>query len=186
MRVLVTGGAGFIGSHIVRRLLGTGHEVRVIDNLSTGRLSNLDGVIGDVEFFALDVRDANSLRGPLVGCEAVFHLAALPSVPRSIADPLASHEANATGTLNVLNAAQEAEAARVVTASSSSIYGAARELPKVETMRPLPISPYAVTEACRQRATAVASTRSTGFRPLHFATSTSSARARIRIPNTRR
>ena len=146
MRVLVTGGAGFIGSHIVRRLLSTGHEVRVIDNLSTGRLSNLDGVIGDIEFFAIDIRDGDSLRSPLLGCEAVIHLAALPSVPRSIADPAASHESNATGTLNVLNAARGAEAARVVVASSSSIYGAARELPKVESMRPLPISPYAVSK----------------------------------------
>ncbi|MGH3283034.1 MAG: NAD-dependent epimerase/dehydratase family protein, partial [Trebonia sp.] len=142
MRALVTGGAGFIGSHIVRRVLATGHDVRVVDNLSTGRLSNLDEVIGDIEFFDVDIRDADALRGPMAGCTAVIHLAALPSVPRSIADPAASHAANATGTLNVLNAAREAEARRVVIASSSSIYGAARELPKRESMRPLPISPY--------------------------------------------
>lgn len=146
MRALVTGGAGFIGSHIVRRLLATGHEVRVVDNLSTGRLANLDEVIGDVEFFELDIRDADALRTAVSGCDAVIHLAALPSVPRSIADPSASHEANATGTLNVLNAAREGGATRVVAASSSSIYGAARELPKREEMRPLPISPYAVSK----------------------------------------
>ncbi|HEX3616125.1 MAG TPA: NAD-dependent epimerase/dehydratase family protein [Solirubrobacteraceae bacterium] len=146
MRALVTGGAGFIGSHIVRRLLATGHDVRVVDNLSTGRLSNLDEVIGDIEFFELDIRDAEALRAPAIGCEAIIHLAALPSVPRSIADPAASHEANATGTLNVLNAAREGGVTRVVAASSSSIYGAARELPKREEMRPLPISPYAVSK----------------------------------------
>jgi nucleoside-diphosphate-sugar epimerase len=146
VRALVTGGAGFIGSHIVRRLLATGHDVRVVDNLSTGRLSNLDEVIGDIEFFELDIRDAEALRAPMSACDSVFHLAALPSVPRSIADPSASHEANATGTLNVLNAARHAEVVRVVSASSSSIYGAARELPKREEMRPLPISPYAVSK----------------------------------------
>ena len=146
MRALVTGGAGFIGSHIVQRLLETGHEVRVVDDLSTGRLSNLDGLIDDLEFHELDLRDGSALRGPMTGCDAVIHLAALPSVPRSIADPLASHEVNATGTLNVLNAAREAGAGRVVMASSSSIYGAARESPKREDMRPLPISPYAVSK----------------------------------------
>jgi UDP-glucose 4-epimerase len=146
VRALVTGGAGFIGSHIVRRLLAAGHDVRVVDNLSTGRLSNLDEVIGDIEFFPLDIRDADGLRVPMTGCDAVIHVAALPSVPRSIADPAASHDVNATGTLNVLNAAREAGVTRVVTASSSSIYGAARELPKREEMRPLPISPYAVSK----------------------------------------
>jgi UDP-glucose 4-epimerase len=146
VRALVTGGAGFIGSHIVRRLLATGHDVRVVDNLSTGRLSNLDEVIGDIEFFEIDIRDADALRVPISGCDVVVHLAALPSVPRSIADPSASHEANATGTLNVLNAARDADVVRVVSASSSSIYGAAKELPKCEEMRPLPISPYAVSK----------------------------------------
>ena len=146
MRALVTGGAGFIGSHIVRRLLNTGHDVRVVDNLSTGRFSNLDEVIGDIEFFELDIRDAAGLRGPMSGCDAVIHVAALPSVPRSIADPSASHEVNATGTLNVLNAAVAAGVSRVVSASSSSIYGAAAGLPKAESMRPLPISPYAVSK----------------------------------------
>jgi nucleoside-diphosphate-sugar epimerase len=146
VRALVTGGAGFIGSHLVRRLLATGHEVRVVDNLATGRLSNLDEVIGDIEFFELDIRDVDGLRAPVSGCDTVIHVAALPSVPRSIADPAASHEVNATGTLNVLTAARAANVARVITASSSSIYGAARDLPKREDMRPLPISPYAVSK----------------------------------------
>jgi nucleoside-diphosphate-sugar epimerase len=146
VRALVTGGAGFIGSHIVRRLLATGHDVRVVDNLSTGRISNLDEVIGDIEFFDLDIRDLDGLGSVAHSCDAIFHVAALPSVPRSIANPGPSHETNATGTLNVLTAARDAGTRRVVFASSSSIYGAVRELPKLETMRPLPISPYAVSK----------------------------------------
>lgn len=146
MRAVVTGGAGFIGSHIVRRLLATGHDVRVVDNLSTGRISNLDEVIGDIEFFEADIRDPAALGRISHGCDAVFHVAALPSVPRSIANPGPSHETNATGTLNVLCAARDAGVRRVVFASSSSIYGAVRELPKLESMRPLPISPYAVSK----------------------------------------
>jgi len=142
----VTGGAGFIGSHIVRRLLATGHDVRVVDNLSTGRLSNLDEVIGDIEFFELDIRDLDALGSVAPGCDSIFHVAALPSVPRSIANPGPSHETNATGTLNVLSAARDVGARRVVFASSSSIYGAVPELPKHESMRPLPISPYAVSK----------------------------------------
>ncbi len=146
MRALVTGGAGFIGSHIVRRLVTTGWDVRVVDNLSTGRLSNLGDVIADVEFDECDIRDGDSLTGSFAGCDVIFHLAALPSVPRSIADPLATHEVNATGTLNVLVAATQAGVARVVASSSSSIYGAAPDLPKREEMLPLPISPYAVSK----------------------------------------
>lgn len=146
MRALVTGGAGFIGSHIVRRLLATGHDVRVVDNLSTGRLANLDEVIGDIEFFEVDIRDSEPLARVAQRCDYIFHVAALPSVPRSVASPGPSHETNATGTLNVLCAARDAGARRVVFASSSSIYGAVRELPKREDMRPLPISPYAVSK----------------------------------------
>lgn len=146
MRALVTGGAGFIGSHIVRRLLAIGYEVRVLDNLSTGRRSNLSDVADDIDLREADLRDAVAVRVAADGCDAVFHLAALPSVPRSIADPASSHEVNATGTLNVLMAARDAGAGRVVFASSSSIYGANRELPKQESMQPLPISPYAVSK----------------------------------------
>ena len=184
MRALVTGGAGFIGSHLVRRLLATGHEVRVIDNLATGRLSNLDEVIGDIEFFELDIRDAEGLRAPMAGCDTVIHVAALPSVPRSIADPVATHEANATGTLNVLIAARDAGVARVVLASSSSIYGATRELPKRESLRRCR-SRRTPSRSWRRRATAAASSRSTGSRPSRCATSTSSARARTRTRSTR-
>jgi nucleoside-diphosphate-sugar epimerase len=146
VRALVTGGAGFIGSQIVRRLLGVGYEVRVLDNLSTGRLSNLEDVFDDIELCELDVRDSVGVSAAASGCEVVFHIAALPSVPRSIADPAASHDVNATGTLNVLTAARDAGASRFVFASSSSIYGAATDLPKREQMRPLPISPYAVSK----------------------------------------
>ncbi len=146
MRVLVTGGAGFIGSHIATRLLETGRDVRIIDNFATGRRSNLSHLVGDVDLVEADIRNLEELRGAVSGCDAVVHLAAVPSVPRSIADPATSHEANATGTLNVLIAARDEGASRVVFASSSSIYGAAVELPKHEGLAPLPISPYAVSK----------------------------------------
>ena len=146
MRVLVTGGAGFIGSHVVRRMLATGREVRVIDNFSTGRASNLTSVAHEIDVVESDIRDPAAVERAMVGCDAVVHLAAVPSVPRSVADPATSHDANATGTLNVLLAARNAGVTRVVAASSSSIYGAAAELPKTESLRPLPISPYAVSK----------------------------------------
>jgi len=146
MRVLVTGGAGFIGSHVVRRLLSVGREVRVLDNVSTGHRENLSGVANEVELIEGDIRDLAAVGEATRGCDAVVHLAAVPSVPRSIADPVSTHEANATGTLNVLLAARDAGACRVVFASSSSIYGAAAELPKRESLQPLPISPYAVSK----------------------------------------
>ena len=145
-RALVTGGAGFIGSHLVRRLLDAGVEVAVLDNLSTGRRENLDGVAADVRFVEGDVGSLDDVRAALAGCDAVFHQAALPSVPRSIADPIASHTANATGTLNVLVAARDEGVRRVVVASSSSVYGATPGLPKHESMPTLPISPYAVSK----------------------------------------
>jgi UDP-glucose 4-epimerase len=146
VRVLVTGGAGFIGSHIATRLLETGRDVRVIDNFATGRRDNLAHLVGDVDLVEGDIRDLDTLKEAVQGCDAVVHLAAVPSVPRSIADPLTSHEANATGTLNVLMAARDEGIGRVVFASSSSIYGAAAELPKHEGLTPLPISPYAVSK----------------------------------------
>jgi nucleoside-diphosphate-sugar epimerase len=144
--MLVTGGAGFIGSHIVSRLLKEGQEVRVLDNLSTGRRSNLDSVIDDVELIEGDVRNAAIVARAMRGCDAVLHLAAVPSVPRSLADPVTTHEANASGTLNVLLAARDADVTRIVFASSSSIYGSAAELPKREALKPQPISPYAVSK----------------------------------------
>jgi nucleoside-diphosphate-sugar epimerase len=146
MKVLVTGGAGFIGSHIVRRLLDLEHEVVVLDNFSTGRRSNLDAVASDIELIEGDVAELDNVEQAVAGCDAVYHEAALPSVPRSIADPLASHAANATGTLNVLVAARDAGARRVVIASSSSVYGSVPDLPKRESMPTLPVSPYAVSK----------------------------------------
>jgi UDP-glucose 4-epimerase len=146
VQVLVTGGAGFIGSHVARRLLALGHRVRVLDNLSTGRRSNLDGVAREIEFVEGDLRNLTSVSRAIHGCDTVVHIAAVPSVPRSIADPGTAHVANATGTLNVLIAARDAGVARVVFASSSSIYGAGPELPKRESLRPKPISPYAVSK----------------------------------------
>src|SRR5579884_2971152 len=146
MRILVTGGAGFIGSHVVRRLLEEGREVRVLDDFSTGRASNLTDVADDVDLHEGDLRRLGDVEAAMRGCEAAIHLGAVPSVPRSIADPVTTHEANATGTLNVLLAARAAGASRVVLASSSSVYGSGRELPKHEALRPEPISPYAVSK----------------------------------------
>ncbi len=146
MRILVTGGAGFIGSHVVLRLLERGQAVRVIDNLSTGREQNLADVAGDVELIKGDICDLAEVEAAADGCDAIIHLAAVPSVPRSVADPFGSHEANATGTLNVLLAARAAGASRVVAASSSSVYGASPKLPKQEDDRPLPLSPYGVSK----------------------------------------
>jgi UDP-glucose 4-epimerase len=146
MHTLVTGGAGFIGSHVVSGLLMAGRDVRVIDNLSTGHRSNLDHVAGEVELVEGDVREPESVMNAMRGCDAVVHIAAVPSVPRSIADPVTTHEANSTGTLNVLLAARDADVRRVVFSSSSSIYGSGPELPKRESLKPIPISPYAVSK----------------------------------------
>jgi UDP-glucose 4-epimerase len=139
--VLVTGGAGFIGSHLSEELLRLGHDVRVLDNFATGRREQVGG-----ELLEGDVRDAEAVRRAVAGCEVVFHLAALPSVPRSLHDPLATHTTNATGTLNVLLAAREHGVRRVVLASSSSVYGAAAGLPQREDGRTLPVSPYATSK----------------------------------------
>ncbi|MED7950087.1 NAD-dependent epimerase/dehydratase family protein [Streptomyces sp. BE303] len=146
MRVVVTGGAGFIGANLVRALLDRPEvsQVRVVDDLSTGHKGNLAGT-GAV-LFEGTVLDRALLDEALAGADAVVHLAALPSVPRSVADPLASHHANATGTLEVLEAARRAGGPYVAAASSSSVYGANRELPKRETMRTAPMSPYAVSK----------------------------------------
>ena len=142
-KFVVTGGAGFIGSTLVRNLLGYG-QVAVIDNLMTGHAHNLDEVRSAVEFHPVDIRDAEALERPMQGAEAVFHLAAIPSVPRSIDDPVPSHEVNIDGTFNVFRAASEAGVKRVVYAASSSAYGDTEVLPKAESMAPRPQSPYAV------------------------------------------
>ena len=141
-KFLVTGGAGFIGSTLVRTLLGYG-EVAVVDNLMTGHAHNLTEVRRAIQFHPLDIRDAEALEGPMAGVDTVFHLAAIPSVPRSIDDPVPSHEVNIDGTFNVFRAAAEAKVKRVVYAASSSAYGDPEDLPKTESMAPSPKSPYA-------------------------------------------
>jgi UDP-glucose 4-epimerase len=146
VRILVTGGAGFVGSHLAGRLLRLGHDVRVIDNFSTGRRGNLAALAPGAELVEGDIRSYERASTAVRGCEIVFHLAALPSVPRSVQDPLTSHEANVTGLLNVMLAARDARVRRLVYASSSSVYGANAELPKREEMTPAPISPYAVSK----------------------------------------
>ena len=146
MTQLVTGGAGFIGSNLVRRLLTVGKQVRILDDLSTGSMANLADFRNDVEVMVADVRDPVALRTATQGAEIVYHLAALGSVSRSIADPATTHAVNATGTLNVLDAARRAGVRKVVYASSSSVYGDTLTLPKHEAMPALPNSPYAVTK----------------------------------------
>jgi UDP-glucose 4-epimerase len=145
MRALVTGGAGFIGSHTVRRLLTAGYEVRIVDNLATGRFSNIENIIDELDFRRVDVRDLDAMKATVHGCDVIFHLAGLPSVPGSIADPVASHETNATGSLNVLVAARDGDVPRVVLASSGSIYGANVDSLRREDMLPVPLSPHAVS-----------------------------------------
>jgi len=153
MITLVTGGAGFIGSHLVEALLAEGHTVRVLDNLSTGSPANLP--LRDVELLDADIRDPSALRQAMRGVEVVFHQAALPSVPRSLRDPVSCHEVNVNGTFQVLLAARDSGVRRLVFASSSSVYGDTPELPKHEGMTPRPLSPYAVAKLtgehyCRQ------------------------------------
>jgi nucleoside-diphosphate-sugar epimerase len=146
MRVLVTGGGGFIGSHLADRLLRDGHEVRVLDNFATGRRENLSGFAGDLDLIEGDITSYERVHTAVRDREAVLHQAALPSVPRSVQDPLTSNLTNVVGTLNVLLAARDSGVRRVVYASSSSVYGASPELPKRESMPATPVSPYAVAK----------------------------------------
>jgi nucleoside-diphosphate-sugar epimerase len=146
LNVLVTGGAGFIGSHLAHGLLEAGHRVRVLDNLATGRLANLRDIREDVEWLEGSAADPDTARRAVRGVEIVFHQAAIPSVSRSLSDPVASNDANVSGTVTMLAAAKEAGVRRFVYAGSSSAYGTSPELPKVETMPPNPRSPYAVSK----------------------------------------
>jgi len=151
VKVLVTGGAGFIGSNIVRALLARGDDVRVLDNFSTGSRTNLSGLERDVELVEGDLRSYERVHAAVRGAEVVYHQGALPSVPRSVQDPLTTSAVNIEGTLNVLLAARDESVRRIVNASSSSVYGNAGELPKVESQAPDPISPYAVAKLAAER-----------------------------------
>ena len=144
---LVTGGAGFIGSNICQELAAQGRSVRVVDNLSTGKLDNLEEVMDRLEFVRADVCDADAMKAAMEGVSYVLHQAAIPSVPRSMKEPLKVNEANVIGTLTVLESARKQGVKRVVFASSSSVYGDSETLPKREEMPSSPKSPYAVTKA---------------------------------------
>jgi UDP-glucose 4-epimerase len=148
MRALVTGGGGFIGHHLVRRLLADGHDVRVLDNFSTGRRERLEGF--EVSIVEGDLRSYERVHAAVRDSDVVFHLGALPSVPRSVQDPLTTGAVNVEGTLNVLLAARDEDVRRVVFASSSSVYGANAKLPKSESDQPLPISPYGVSKVAAE------------------------------------
>lgn len=151
MKFLVTGGAGFIGSNIVEELLKRGHSVRVLDNFSTGRRENLKEFENDIELIEGDIRSYHTVNKAVKGVEVILHEAALPSVPRSINDPITTNEVNVVGTINILDAARDNGVRRVVYASSSSVYGDNPELPKREDMMPNPLSPYAVSKLAGEK-----------------------------------
>ncbi len=148
---LVTGGAGFIGSHLVEGLLARGVQVRVLDSFATGKRENLAAVTDKIELLEGDVRNLTTVRSAMRKVDVVFHEAALPSVERSVKNPLESNEVNITGTLNVLLAARDANVQRVVFAASSAAYGNAPTLPKEETMTPEPLSPYAISKLAAEQ-----------------------------------
>jgi UDP-glucose 4-epimerase len=151
VRVLVTGGGGFIGSNLVRGLLERGHDVRVLDNFSTGNRANLDEVEADIELVEGELRSYERVHAATRGVEIVFHQGALPSVPRSVQDPLTTNAVNVEGTVNLLLAARDEQVRRVVFASSSSVYGNSGTLPRREDAAPDPISPYAVAKLAAER-----------------------------------
>src|SRR5258708_26341693 len=150
-KYLVAGGAGFIGSSLVRALLERGDEVRGIDNFSTGRRENLTEMLGRMDFREADILDLDAMHKACAGGDFVLHQAAIPSVPKSVLDPLGSNRANIDGTANVLVAARDAKVKRVVYAASSSAYGDTPTLPKHENMKPDPISPYAVAKLASEQ-----------------------------------
>ena len=146
MRYVVTGGAGFIGSHLVEHLVNAGHHVTVLDDFSTGKRDNISAWTSKITIVEGSITDHAACARAIAGADYVLHEAAVPSVPRSVSDPVTSHEVNATGTLNVLIAARDAKVKRVVYAASSSAYGDTAELPKHERIVPRPRSPYAVAK----------------------------------------
>ncbi len=148
---LVTGGAGFIGSNIVEELLKRGEKIRVLDNFATGKRENLFPFFDKIELIEGDIRSYHIVKEAVDGIDFILHQAALPSVPRSIKDPITTNEVNVVGTLNILNAALDAKVKRVIYASSSSIYGNSEILPKREDMIPNPISPYAVSKLAGEK-----------------------------------
>ncbi|MHB8160121.1 MAG: NAD-dependent epimerase/dehydratase family protein [Thermoleophilia bacterium] len=143
MKILITGGAGFIGSHSTELFAGDGHEVTVVDNFSTGKLSNLSTVESQIRIIDLDIRDTGVLSDACRGIDVILHLAAVSSVEKSIMKPLETHEINTAGTLSVLEAARENKARRVVFSSSAAVYGDDPQLPKTESSPVRPLSPYA-------------------------------------------
>jgi len=144
MKFLITGGAGFIGSHLAENLLKLGYSVSIIDNFSTGKESNIEAFRKDVEVFDKDIRNFESVNKATAGVDVILHHAAMASVPASVADPLTANEINISGTLNILEAAKQNGVKRVVFAASSAAYGDEPESPKHEQMKPQPLSPYAV------------------------------------------
>jgi len=146
MNFLITGGAGFIGSHIAEELIRRGEKVRILDNFSTGKRENIAQIQTQIELIEGDIRSYHTVEQAVEGIDIVIHQAALPSVPRSIDDPITSNEVNINGTLNLLNASKEAGVKRFIFASSSAIYGDNPALPKTEEMLPEPLSPYAVNK----------------------------------------
>ncbi len=147
MQYLITGGAGFIGSNLARYVLEKGHDVVVLDNFATGKRENLSEVLDKITLIEGDIRDRAAVDRAVAGCAAIFHEGALGSVPRSVAEPVLSHDVNVNGTITVLEAARAAGVKRIVFAASSSAYGEQPESPKIETMPVLPISPYAAGKA---------------------------------------
>jgi len=145
-KYLITGGAGFIGSNLVEELLKRGEFIRIIDNLSTGRLENIKEFLTEIEFVEGDLRNIEDVKKAVKGIDYVLHQAAIPSVPRSIIDPITSNSSNVDGTLNLLVVSKDVGVKRIVIASSSSVYGDSEVLPKVEDMIPNPLSPYAITK----------------------------------------
>ncbi|WP_066632815.1 SDR family oxidoreductase [Desulfolucanica intricata] len=150
MKCLVTGGAGFIGSNLVHTLVEQGHKVRVFDNFATGKFENIMSVINKIDLIVSDLRNQDDVQRAVEGVDVVFHQAALPSVPRSVADPYTTHRVNSDGTLNVFLAARDHGVKRVVYASSSSVYGSNEKLPKEETMLTRPMSPYAASKLTKE------------------------------------